>query len=336
MDPTVSVLDQLTVEGMAAYRRQCASEGVDPDIELATVRLCTGEHPAAWAALRIVRAAVGRRLDPTARAHAHKRLIGPSAHAGGLLDRTCPGYVYALAITSAPTNQGFVNAVLRRPGCPPELLTELAAVPAFQTGAAGNPCTPPEILRRLADDTTDAVAFVIAGNPGTPLDIVLAFVDDMRPTVRAAAIANACARPDTPDEIGQPLLAAAAASPHTEDRKGAATSPRLPIELADMLAADRYSTVRSRLARSSPHETILRGLARDRQGSVRIRVAKNPSTPADVLDLLADDRSGFVRTEVALNPAAPDRALRRLVDDPDAGFAARRELRRREQEASET
>ena len=64
---------------------------------------------------------------------------------------------------------------------------------------------------------------------------------------------------------------------------------------------------------------LLADLAEDEDVSVRVGVARNVWTPADVLIRLATDRSDEVRAGVAGNPKTPIEALGRLVGDTSPG-----------------
>ena len=67
---------------------------------------------------------------------------------------------------------------------------------------------------------------------------------------------------------------------------------------------------------STPPE-ILRALASDVSSSVRAAVASNPKTPPEALAKLASDKDRWVRLAVASNPSAPPDALERLASDED-------------------
>ena len=71
--------------------------------------------------------------------------------------------------------------------------------------------------------------------------------------------------------------------------------------------------------------TTLRELAADKSPKVREAVARNPSTPPDVLDALVRDAKFFVRFAVAENPSPRALGVSLGASDPDVrGGAARR------------
>ena len=68
-------------------------------------------------------------------------------------------------------------------------------------------------------------------------------------------------------------------------------------------------------ARYATRSDVLSELAKSPNKWTRMRVAKNPNTPADILYVLADDEDEWVRREVVLNPNADLETLRKLTDD---------------------
>jgi len=64
-------------------------------------------------------------------------------------------------------------------------------------------------------------------------------------------------------------------------------------------------------------EDVLRELAKDDYWGIRAEVAHHPSTPVDLLRDLAKDKEGRVRWYVANNPNTPEDALRDLAKDED-------------------
>ena len=85
---------------------------------------------------------------------------------------------------------------------------------------------------------------------------------------------------------------------------------RVIVELDEL---DVY--VRKALAKKCTIPKTLKNLAKDENSNVRIIVAENPNTPAEVLSLLAKDRKCKVRQRVAENPNTPAEVLSLLVED---------------------
>jgi hypothetical protein len=103
------------------------------------------------------------------------------------------------------------------------------------------------------------------------------------------------------------------------------------INILATLAADPALTLRVTLAtdQSTPAD-VLRGLARDSDADVQLCVARNNSTPADALQWLLDDAVGRVRTldkQGLLDNAVgrvsyPDNIFLRKIQDAIAGNAS--------------
>ena len=67
---------------------------------------------------------------------------------------------------------------------------------------AGNLCTPPDILRKLASDTVADVRLAVAGNPNTPSDALYDLAKDEMFAVRGQVLIN----PSTSLDIVRCLL----------------------------------------------------------------------------------------------------------------------------------
>lgn len=62
---------------------------------------------------------------------------------------------------------------------------------------------------------------------------------------------------------------------------------------------------------------LLREFARSEVDRIRLRVAENPQTPVDVLEILAADKNPEVRIAVGANPSTPDHVRGNLACDED-------------------
>lgn len=98
------------------------------------------------------------------------------------------------------------------------------------------------------------------------------------------------------------------------------------INILATLAADPALTLRVTLAtdQSTPAD-VLRGLARDSDDGVQLCVARNNSTPADALQWLLDDAVGRARINHTVDVAIckhSDNIFLRKIQDAIAGNAA--------------
>ncbi|OKJ14009.1 hypothetical protein AMK19_11770 [Kitasatospora sp. CB01950] len=170
-------------------------------------------------------------------------------------------------------------------------------------GLAANPAAPPEVLRRLLDDTAEGDG--------------------------AGWLAR---RPELPDGV----LEAALGHPDWRVRAALAERPALDPAVLTALAADRDRRVR-RAAASAAHrvplpESVLAALAADRDPDTRRRVPGAPGLPVELLVRLAQDGSPPVRAAaVAANswcrlPPRVRTALR-ADRDPAVRAAVQRALR---------
>ncbi len=75
---------------------------------------------------------------------------------------------------SLPPDDYLIARVLTEHGeAPAELLERMSShpYPAVRENVARHPHTPPQVLRQLADDTTEPLWFLVACNPSTPPDL---------------------------------------------------------------------------------------------------------------------------------------------------------------------
>ena len=179
-----------------------------------------------------------------------------------------------------------------RSDCPPGLFDVLAIGPETQAHhrAASNTACPPRVLRRLHKDHLDpCLMYIIASNPSTPPDLITTLAAHVDAAVRGGVAAN----PSCPQSTAQGLL-----------------SGQTDVDTVTQIAAGFAAN-----PLCSQHD--LRRHAAHLEANVRVAVACNPSTPADVLDGLAADAVSDVRLRAALNVNTPLAALERLIADPD-------------------
>lgn len=204
--------------------------------------------------------------------------------------------------------------------------------PDMREVAARDERTGPGTLARLARSATDLVRGAVAANPSAPAKSLTMLASDSVSCVRASAAAN------TSLDLG--LLTALVLDDEAEVRASAASNPSLdPALLAELLHDDEYC-VRSAAFRNSstrpedraraeaawdrawrqaaPSRTELEERIASKQAEVRMTVAFDPRTPADILTLLGGERrSAQVRRAVAANPNTPSETLASLADDKD-------------------
>lgn len=196
------------------------------------------------------------------------------------------------------------DAVARNASTPATALTLLAAdsVPHIRASVATSACLDPALLATLAHDEEPTVRARAAGNPRLAHSVLSKLLHDTERRVRSAAYWN----PSTPP--GEKAKAEAAWEQAWRD---AAPSRK---ELEERVASN-HAEVRMEVAfdpRTPADILVLLGGER-RSARVRRAVAANPNTPPDVLVSLADDEDTEVRQAVALNRATPPALLSKLA-----------------------
>ena len=93
-------------------------------------------------------------------------------------------------------------------------------------------------------------------------------------------------------------------------RWAVAKNPHTPVEVLELLAADKINLVRALVATNPatpPHvlEKFFDGLS------------GNPNTPVKLMKILVDDNDKMVRMRLAENPSAPREILQSLLNDTD-------------------
>jgi hypothetical protein len=203
------------------------------------------------------------------------------------------------------------EGVARNAGTRPEVLTRLGGDQHYEVrwGVAENPSTPPELLARLAGDQHPQVREGVAENPGTPLELLFLLARDNNRYVRIRVAKS----PNT----SRKLLAYLARDWDYYVRLEVVENASVPPKLLGRLAADKDPEVRAGVARntSTPSELLVR-LATDDEITVRKWVAWNKRTPPALLVRLAGDWK-YVVYEVARNASTPSELLARLAKDED-------------------
>ncbi len=206
---------------------------------------------------------------------------------------------------------------------------------ALRAAAAGNPSLPEEAARRLHQDGSASVRAALAGNHACPEPLLAGLGNDPVPEVRAGAAGN----PKTP--IGRLEQLAEDAEPVV--REGAGRNVALSTETLRRLASDCDRTVCAAvagnplcppdmlqelghvlpqvvLANPSAPPRILAAGALASDPDLRLKVARNPATPGEVLGKMAGDPDDRVLAAIVEHRATPPRARRRI----ELHLAARR------------
>jgi hypothetical protein len=87
-----------------------------------------------------------------------------------------------------------------------------------------------------------------------------------------------------------------------------------------MLGARQYGDVLSNYVKAGSQSCspeLLEAMAHSDIDRIRLRVAENPRTPIDVLEILAADKNADVRVAVGTNPSTPPYISCRLAFDED-------------------
>ena len=118
---------------------------------------------------------------------------------------------------------------------------------------------------------------------------------------------------DTPPGI----LAVLAHGDNVSARVFVAANPSTPAAaLRHLYATDECAVVRERLARNKSTPTdVLEKLVRDQDRQVQVALAGNPSTPEAALRRFAKSRLVYMRGNVAANKNLPSSVLTRLAGD---------------------
>lgn len=243
-------LERLARPAIGTYRRQCAREGVDPDVELATARLAHNRTAADWILCRLLTARDG--FDPA---------VPTIEIAAQRVNRRHPVSWWALyALT------GIVARLhLAETGdADPRILAALAADPDDNVRWTTAICAqlPETACRDLAHDPCSTVRMMLASNMALPADVAWTLTADPDGTVRAA-LAN-----QTRDRDIQTSLAT---SQDVSTRVALARNQRLHHDAAVRLGEDRRVEVRVELARNgATPESVRSWLTTDGAAPVRL------------------------------------------------------------------
>ena len=166
---------------------------------------------------------------------------------------------------------------------------------------------------KLARDPSVNVRAACASNPNAPVEVLDLLATDHNAAVRRAVACNGAAP--------RAILRELAHDQNRWVRLQVASNPSAPTDLlVNMLESATSNThnARWRIAGNPAASTrLLRSLYECGEPSILDALARNPSTPADLLEKLARSRCCLIREEVARNHAAPPLVLVALAGDPD-------------------
>jgi hypothetical protein len=242
----------------------------DPDVHY-TIKLCAGANPA------VPFDALLRLADERTEHHAIKKNSSPE------------------------TWWDLREDLARHPDVTPEMLTKLASnsAPEVRAIVAANVVTPPDLCRTLAQDSQYSVRAAAARNPSTPPDVLATLATDSDTGIRWMVLNNPALPPN--------VLAILADDPYDNVRYTVARNHRTSSDTLERLIYNGSPQVQEAVAGNQstpPHVLRLLGSAGD---IIRYSVARNPSTPVDVLTAIVLDATNTynVRRTAAANPTTP-------------------------------
>ena len=300
-DPNPPDADQVS---LAAYRTLCVRDGIDPDIELATVRLAANIPAGEWAAA--VLAAHHLQADrPTI------DTFDLPALAWLAWDRPNPAALHALSAPAAA--HALVDCYQLAGWAPTWLCDRLATNPTTRIVAIRAARTSRAVRQQLAQDPERLIREHVALSPSTPRDMVVALVDDPEHVVQACAIRYS----HLPVERLRGLR-------RHPDERVALEAARALHELAQLESKVTSTNPKDRAetaVRTYTPPRLLAVLARDPDPEVRSWVARLQRLPEPLARILARDSARQVRALLAANTMAPDPLAAALAADPEPNVA---------------
>ncbi|GHJ42861.1 hypothetical protein Cs7R123_02030 [Catellatospora sp. TT07R-123] len=192
--------------------------------------------------------------------------------------------------------------------------THADALLALDGSLAGNPSTPPYLLREHAAHPLLQVRWALAGRQDLPRATYLALAQDPVAGVRGDLAENPA--------IGEDLMRAMAEDDTHDVRRRLAHNPAVPLDVLIRLAevVKVGAAMLPRIAAATPAE--LRELAASAAGGARMLAAAHPGLPHDLVDRFATDRDARVVKAVAPNPALTELQLRAMLTEHGPRVAA--------------
>jgi hypothetical protein len=223
-----------------------------------------------------------------------------------------PHVLHALAQDSSADLQCLITM---HPNVMPETLEVLAHTPhpKVRLGIAKNIKTAAHVLHRLASE-----------EPGPPLldapsQLILLGVDATSKQRPATDLLCAIAKHlNTPREALRLLLE----DPSDEVRATAIQNPAAASLVDKKHATDSAWEVRRMAARFLSDEEALQKLSNDPRARVRLEVAKNRATSAEILARLSTDEDIYVCEAVAQHPNTTEESLFSIAKSPSSHYAS--------------
>lgn len=278
--------------------RALALEGLTGPEETAAARMlpwliCVGdrEHPGALQALRNWARDQMEALPLASNPHSAAATLASLAGSERVeirikvaKNRSAPVAVLERLATD-PEEEVRICVAARR-DTPPRVLGGLSVdtLDKVRATVAKNPAAPEEILANLAVDKKNTVRTQVAGNIATPPKLLQRLAQDNSPEVRYQIAANAC----TPDIVLDQLARGDDPCVRAIVARNPATPPRILAKLAKDGYEGQFRWQSKRFALAYYPLDRLDWETHKAPG-VRLQVAVNPSTPADVLaDLIGE------------------------------------------------
>lgn len=215
------------------------------------------------------------------------------------------------------------------PSLAPERLRALSTHPhlAVRVGVAGNPRTPPEVLRGMCGDEPE-VFVALSQNPSTPLDALESMFAGLAleqyfgavPQLEQVMCTALASREDLTPSLAQRL------AQRTGTAAALAQNPRTPPEIIDQLLSvelPKNAKVSEQLEYAASHAALaarsdltpaqMARLLADPEERVRKALAQNPSTPPELLAALVEDERSEVRHTANQHPKLSSAVRERLV-----------------------
>lgn len=160
---------------------------------------------------------------------------------------------------------------------------------------------PQAASEKLAGDTYSRVRHLIANNPHTPPHVLEKLADDEDRDVRLGVAHNPNCSADVRSRLAKDRIVW---------RLGVEKTFNLSPLALEELAKDASSSIRLSVARNPSTPSYVIGcLANDKDWQVRSAIAERSTCPGNVLVALARDPDYFIRSKVACNPSTPVHVL---------------------------
>lgn len=178
--------------------------------------------------------------------------------------------------------------------------------PLVRAALACNRATPEILLARLGSDAVPQVRAGAAGNPRTPIGLLETLAGDVDPIVRQGAGGNVALPPKT--------LRRLAGDEDESVCAAVAGNPRCP---ADMLQELGHVLPQHVLGNPSAPARLLAAGAMASDPELRLKVARNRATSAEVLKKLASDPDDRVLAALLEHKSTPRRVRRQIEEKLD-------------------